>query len=75
MDGNASIAKSNFNGLIMCSGNLESDGGTISLNNDAGAKALAKSHIWRGNTGGVKKSSSEDWTLGKMVVYENWKKN
>lgn len=75
VDGNASIAKSNFNGLIMCSGNLESDGGTISLNNDAGAKALAKSHIWRGNTGGVKKSSSEDWTLGKMVVYENWKKN
>ena len=75
VDGNASIAKSNFNGLIMCSGTLESDGGTITLNNDAGAKALAKSYIWIGNSGGSRKSSSEDWTLGKMVVYENWKKN
>ena len=75
VDGNATVASAGFHGLIMCSGTIEVPGAKISLDGDSGAKALSKTHIWTGNTGSSKKSSSEDWTLGKMVVYENWKKN
>lgn len=74
VEGNVTIPN-DFHGLIMCSGILESRGGKVTLENNIGSKILAKTHIWSGNTGGSKKSSSEDWTLGKMVVYENWKKN
>ena len=73
-DGNVRI-EHNFHGLIMCSGKLEITGGTISLEDNLGSKIIAKTHIWSANNGGTKSSSSEDWTLGKMVVYENWKKN
>lgn len=73
-DGNVRI-EHNFHGLIMCSGKLEVAGGKISLEDNIGSKILAKTHVWSANTGGTKSSSREDWTLGKMVVYENWKKN
>ncbi|MGN0269462.1 MAG: hypothetical protein ACI4CX_02075, partial [Candidatus Weimeria sp.] len=75
VDGNAVLSNAGFDGLIMCSGNIVVQGGDINLDDDRGAKALSKTHIWAGNTGSSRKSSSEDWTLGKMVVYENWKKN
>ena len=75
VDGNAIVSDSGFDGLIMCSGDIIVQGGSINLDDDTGAKALSKTHIWTGNTGSSKQSSSEDWTLGKMVVYENWKKN
>lgn len=73
-DGDLKI-KNEFYGLLMCSGTLQSEESKVYLSNDLGSKILAKTHIWSANTGGTKSSSSEDWTLGKMVVYENWKKN
>ena len=73
VDGNVRIGH-DFHGLIMCSGTLEVVGNFRS-DNDAGVNALAKSHIWVSKHRGGSTSAGEDWTLGKMVVYENWKKN
>ena len=73
VDGNVRIGH-DFHGLIMCSGTLEVVGNFRS-DNDAGVNALAKSHIWASKHRGGSTSAGEDWTLGKMVVYENWKKN
>lgn len=74
VDGNVTI-KSEFHGIIMCSGLLEIRGAKVYLQDNRGSKILARTHIWSANSGGSKSASSEDWTLGKMVVYENWKKN
>ena len=73
VDGNVRL-EHNFHGLIMCSGTMEAVGDLVS-DEGIGATALKQTHIWNLDNGADQADSSEDWTLGKMVVYENWKKN
>lgn len=74
VDGDVYLDNSNFEGIILCSGTIHARKSHLKLNED-GVHVLEQTPIYRGSKSSTKTNSGDDWTLNKMVVYENWKKN
>ena len=73
VDGDVTLGNE-FDGIIMCSGYLNTGGANLKLQMD-GINHLRESDLWNGTHGGSGLSKGDDWDMDEIVTYSNWKKN
>jgi hypothetical protein len=73
VDGDVELGNQ-FDGIIMCSGMLNTGGASLHLQMD-GISYLRNSDLWNGTRGGSGLSKGDDWAMDEVVTYSNWKKD
>lgn len=73
VDGDVNLGNG-FDGIIMCSGYLNTGGAYLHLQQD-GINHLRKSDLWNGTKNGSGLSKGDDWEMDEIVTYSNWKKD
>lgn len=73
VDGDVELGNQ-FDGIIMCSGMLNTGGASLHLQMD-GISNLRNSDLWNGTRGGSGLSKGDDWAMDEVVTYSNWKKD